>query len=220
MLLVQYEEVLMELVPLPSKLPLNLDCYQALLPLFQHALGIYYFSDYYVARQEVYKSNKVYFKRFVYDLISMFGLHLFYIELATLELLLRRIYQAVTHNFEAGRVFLRRVEDVRPAFTEQEFNEAVELQKKDEQNLNKLHLSISDQRIGNAHAHESNQMIGVNASSEKKPGKRDSMRKETDLGGNLNDDDDDDDDSDGDHAGKDLFSGLLGNGEEDALEIQ
>lgn len=80
MLLVQYEEVLLALVPLPSKLPLALDCYQTLLPVFQRALGIYYFSDYYVARQEVYKSNKVYFKRFVYDLISMFGLHLFYIE--------------------------------------------------------------------------------------------------------------------------------------------
>ena len=42
----------------------------------------------------------------------MFGLHLFYIELNTLEMLIRRIYQAVTHNFEAGKVQLRRVEDV------------------------------------------------------------------------------------------------------------
>ena len=34
MLLVQYEEVLMELIDLPSKLPLHLDCYQSMLPLF------------------------------------------------------------------------------------------------------------------------------------------------------------------------------------------
>lgn len=34
MLLVQYEEVLLALIPLPSKLPLSLDCYQSLLPLF------------------------------------------------------------------------------------------------------------------------------------------------------------------------------------------
>ena len=85
--------------------------------MFQRALGIYYFSDYYVARQEVYKGRRVYFQRFVYDLISMFGLHLFYIEIQTLELLLRRIYGAVTHNFEAGKVYLRSVEDVQPAFT-------------------------------------------------------------------------------------------------------
>ena len=48
----------------------------------------------------------------------MFGLHLFYIELQTLELLLRRVYGSITHNFEAGKVYLVRVEDVKPAFTE------------------------------------------------------------------------------------------------------
>jgi hypothetical protein len=34
MLLVQYEEVLMDLVALPSKLPLDLEVYQSMLPLF------------------------------------------------------------------------------------------------------------------------------------------------------------------------------------------
>lgn len=77
-----------------------------------------------MAREDVYKGHKVYFTRFVYDLISMFGLHLFYIELQTLELLLRRVYGAITHNFDAGKIYLVRVEDVRPAFTEQEFYEA------------------------------------------------------------------------------------------------
>ena len=71
-----------------------------------------------MAREEVFKGQRVYFSRFVYDLISMFGLHLFYIELQTLEMLLRRVYRAITHNFEAGKVYLVRVDDVRPAFTE------------------------------------------------------------------------------------------------------
>ena len=74
-----------------------------------------------MARDDVYKGQKVYFSRFIYDLISMFGLHLFYIELQTLEMLLRRIYGSVTHNFVAGKVQLRRVQDVEPAFTEIEF---------------------------------------------------------------------------------------------------
>ena len=74
-----------------------------------------------MARDDVYKGQKVYFSRFIYDLISMFGLHLFYIELQTLEMLLRRIYGSVTHNFVAGKVQLRRVQDVEPAFTENEF---------------------------------------------------------------------------------------------------
>ena len=132
MLMVQYEEVLMDLVQFPSKLPLDIDCYQGMLPLFQRALGIYFFSDYYVARMEVYKGRKIYFSRFVYDLISMFGLHLFYIEIQTLELLLRRVYGAITHNFEAGKVLLRRVQDVRPAFSEHDFLEAIELQRRED----------------------------------------------------------------------------------------
>ena len=33
-------------------------------------------------------------------------------------MLLRRVYGAVTHNFTAGKVYLVRVDDVKPAFTE------------------------------------------------------------------------------------------------------
>ena len=57
-----------------------------------------------MAREDVYKGKNIYFTRFAYDLISMFGLHLFYIEIQTLELLLRRVYGAITFNFEAGKV--------------------------------------------------------------------------------------------------------------------
>lgn len=51
----------------------------------------------------------------------MFGLHLFYIELHTLEMLLRRIYRAITYNGNYGRVHLRSILDVKVAFTEEEF---------------------------------------------------------------------------------------------------
>ena len=86
----------------------------------------------------------------------MFGLHLFYIEVQTLELLLRRVYRAITHNFEAGKVYLRRVQDVEPAFTEREFNEALELQKREDIRSNKLQISISNDHIGISQSQDHN----------------------------------------------------------------
>jgi hypothetical protein len=77
-----------------------------------------------VAREETYKNAFVFYDRFVYDLISMFGLHLFYIEIGTLELLIRRLYRAVTFHHQ-GKVRLRRFEHVAPAFTEDELEKAI-----------------------------------------------------------------------------------------------
>ena len=119
----------------------------------------------------------------------------------------------MTHNFEAGKVSLRRVEDVQPAFTEMEFNEALEAQRKDDINMNKLHLSISDQRIANT-SDSKDIIVGIVDSTERKP-KRAALRKDNELGSG-NEDDDDGDNSGGE--GQDLFSGLLGNGDEDLLE--
>ena len=79
-----------------------------------------------MARVETYKGVKVYYQRFMYDLISMFGLNLFYLDLNTLELMLRQVYRSITFNFEAGKLQLRRLQDVEPAFTEKEFDEAME----------------------------------------------------------------------------------------------
>ena len=56
----------------------------------------------------------------------MFGLNLFYLEIDTLELMLRKVYRAVSFNFEAGKVKLRRCQDVEPAFTEKEFEKVLE----------------------------------------------------------------------------------------------
>ena len=62
----------------------------------------------------------------------MFGLHLFYIELSTLEMLLRRIYRAITFTKNDGKVYLRSLLDVKVAFTEDEFEQAVEIQDKED----------------------------------------------------------------------------------------
>jgi hypothetical protein len=94
--LVQYEEILLQLIDNKSELPLSFEVYQMITPALQMALGIYFYSDYYVAREETYKNAYVFYERFVYDLVSMFGLNLFYIEIGTLELLLRQLYRKVT----------------------------------------------------------------------------------------------------------------------------
>ena len=66
-------------------------------------MGIYFYSDYYVARQDTYKNAYVFYERFVYDLISMFGLNLFYIELPTLELLFRKLFTIRQSQIEENR---------------------------------------------------------------------------------------------------------------------
>ena len=75
--------------------------------------------------------------------------------------------------------------------------------------------------MGSSGVHQdSNELITrVNDSSEKKnkDARRNNARKNTELNGEEDDDDDSDGEADGNQ--QDLFSGLLGNGEEDALEI-
>ena len=92
-----------------------------------------------------------------------------------------------------------------PAFTEKEFQEANELQSKEDARINKLHLSISNKRINRD---GSNVVIGVSDSVER-------QRKSgiEDLDGEQNDEHESDND-------RELFSGLLGNGDEDALQIK
>ena len=47
----------MELVYQPCALPIEIDFYEAITPLFEKALGIYFNTNYYVARKEVLKSK-------------------------------------------------------------------------------------------------------------------------------------------------------------------
>ena len=69
----------------------------------------------------------MFYQRFVYDLISMFGQNLFYIDLRTLEFLVRRVYAAISYNFN-GQIKLRRLQDIQPAFTDTELNEVIHKQ--------------------------------------------------------------------------------------------
>ena len=70
--------------------------------------------------------------------------------------------------------------------------------------MNKLHLSISDNRINRD---GSNLVIGVGDSVE-----RSNDRRKITTNGDEEDDDENESDND-----RELFSGLLGNGDEDAL---
>ena len=114
----------MELISQPSLLPLDIQIYEHLIPLFSRGLGIYYHNDYYVARRPLYKSPYVKFERFIYDVISLFGVNLLYIEIQTLEALMRTLFKNVSYNFD-GKVQFRCLEDVDPAFTDEKYMEAV-----------------------------------------------------------------------------------------------
>ena len=71
----------------------------------------------------------------------MFGLHLFYIELNTLEMLLRRVYRAITYS-ENGKVYLRRIQDVNVAFTDDEFEQAIEIQNREDNKRTAVQLEV------------------------------------------------------------------------------
>ena len=80
-------------------MPVSIDLYLQVAELFKAALGLYYQTSYYVARNDLTHSgnaSNVFYQRFMYDLISMFGLNLFYIELPTLEFLIRKVYLAIS----------------------------------------------------------------------------------------------------------------------------
>jgi hypothetical protein len=61
----------------------------------------------------------VFYPRFIYDLVSLFGVNLFNLDLSTLEMLVRKVYQAVSFRDSNNQVKLRAT--VKPAFTEDEF---------------------------------------------------------------------------------------------------
>ena len=50
MLIVQYEEILLELIKHPTMLTIDIKVYEAVVPLMKRALGIYFHTSYYVAR--------------------------------------------------------------------------------------------------------------------------------------------------------------------------
>lgn len=59
----------------------------------------------------------------------MFGLNLFYMDIATLEFLLRGVYRAISYRVN-NKVVLKSLKDVRSAFTQQELLKVAEKMKK------------------------------------------------------------------------------------------
>ena len=110
-----------------SHIPLATDVYEKLMPIFEIALGVYFQSSYYVAKRPTYKSDAVFFERFCYDYVSLFGVNILFLELEQLELITRKVFTSVSFNFdgitEEGGIQLRTYDCVEPAFTEDKFIE-------------------------------------------------------------------------------------------------
>ena len=82
-----------------SQIPLAIEVYEKIIGVFEVALGIYYQSSYYVAKRPVYKSEAVFFERFCYDYVSLYGVNILFLELNDLELITRKVYTSASYNF-------------------------------------------------------------------------------------------------------------------------
>lgn len=90
--------------------------------IYELGLGVYFQSSYYVAKRPVYKQDAVFFERFCYDYVSLFGVNILFLELDQLELITRKVYTSVSYNFNGllpeGGIHLRDFDFIEPAFTE------------------------------------------------------------------------------------------------------
>ena len=133
---VQYEPLLLKGVSHLGHIPLAIDIYERLISVFQLALGVYYQSTYYVAKRPIYKAETVFFDRFCYDYISLFGVNILFLEIKDLEMITRRIYSNISYNFDKevmkgvkappgqGGLRLLALECIQPVFTQQELLES------------------------------------------------------------------------------------------------
>lgn len=82
-----------------SHIPLAVEVYEVIMPIYEVALGVYYQSSYYIAKRPVYKAETVHFDRFCYDFISLFGVNILFLEIEHLEQIIRKVYSCVSFNF-------------------------------------------------------------------------------------------------------------------------
>lgn len=82
-----------------SHIPLAVEVYEVIMPIYEVALGVYYQSSYYIAKRPVYKAETVHFDRFCYDFISLFGVNILFLEIEHLEQIIRKVYLCVSYNF-------------------------------------------------------------------------------------------------------------------------
>ena len=106
-----------------SHIPLAIEVYESIMPIFEVAMGIYFQSTYYVARRPQYKAETVHFDRFCYDFISLFGVNLLFTDIVMMENIIRKVYHNVSFNFD-GVVKLRALGCVEEAFTEKDLTVA------------------------------------------------------------------------------------------------
>ena len=78
-------------------MPVDIFLYEQTILLFRKAFGVIYDTDYYVAKKPEYLKNNVFFDRFCFDLISMMGDNLLYLDFSDVEYILRKVYQHTTH---------------------------------------------------------------------------------------------------------------------------
>jgi len=96
---VQFDKTLLQAVSHVSHIPLAVEIYEVIMPVYEVALGVYYQSSYYIAKRPVYKAETVHFDRFCYDFISLFGVNILFLEIEHLELIIRKVYSCVSYNF-------------------------------------------------------------------------------------------------------------------------
>ena len=113
----------MEGVSHESHIPLAIEVYEAIMPIFEVALGVYFQSTYYVAKKPSYKAETVHFDRFCYDFISLFGVNLLFTDINQMENIIRKVYSSVSYNFD-GIVKLRSLACIEEAFNEKELTVA------------------------------------------------------------------------------------------------
>jgi hypothetical protein len=89
MLEVQYEKTLLKAVSHLGHIPIAIEVYDRIIPLFCKAFGIYYQSLYYIAKKPEYKQETVFFDRFCYDFISLLGVNLLFLDIKNLEQIVR-----------------------------------------------------------------------------------------------------------------------------------
>ena len=127
MISIQYETSLLKAIQSISHIPLATDVYERLMQIFEVALGVYFQSSYYVAKRPVYKQDAVFFERFCYDYVSLFGVNILFLELDQLELITRKVYSCISFRFDGitpeGGIQLRDFDCIEPAFTEDKFAE-------------------------------------------------------------------------------------------------
>ena len=100
MIEVQYERLLLKAVSHLGHIPLAIEVYERIMPIFEKSLGIYYQSSYYVARSPEYKAETVFFDRFCYDFVSLLGVNLLFMEINHIENIIRKVFTSVSYNFD------------------------------------------------------------------------------------------------------------------------